>query len=180
MVHSSVSVCGTLRTKKPIDLRSSCGASANGSTSVQLAHDFTRTSCSARGRLTCTMNDGFSHAASKTITSRRRIGYRVRTMSRAAPFAAALLLAACSTTLDATAYDQTCAQDGDCAVVTDGNACQVCTCPTTAVNVADAQRFRDDFQRLKGYCGPMSPVACGPCRQAQPTCDAGTCALREL
>lgn len=88
-----------------------------------------------------------------------------------------LFLAACTTQIDVTHYDQTCAQATDCAPVFSGNTCSLCACANAAVNRRDLQRYALDSAALRRNCGPLPTVECGPCPEPVAQCNGGRCEL---
>lgn len=99
---------------------------------------------------------------------------------RAALLTMGLVLAGCGGTVDATHYDQHCAQDADCAPVHSGDVCAVCGCANAAVNVADQARFEADVKALEAWCGPRPKVLCAPCQQPGAQCTGGSCVFKAL
>lgn len=90
-----------------------------------------------------------------------------------------LLLVACGgTVIGAGNYDQRCMSDVDCAPVYQGDACGICTCPNTAVNVDQLTRYEADLASLKKLCGPQPAVACGPCAPRRGLCTSRQCSAR--
>jgi hypothetical protein len=85
-------------------------------------------------------------------------------------------LAACSTHLDATHYDQSCSTAADCVAVFNGDVCSVCACPNAAINAKDKSRYDADDGSLQRYCGPRPAVACISCPTPMVACVGGKCA----
>ena len=56
------------------------------------------------------------------------------------------MLAACSRTITANSYDQTCTADQDCVVIGEGDACSGCRCPNAAINRKDEAKFNGDYR----------------------------------
>ncbi len=88
-----------------------------------------------------------------------------------------LLLCGCwSTAISAKDYDQTCSAASDCVLVTDGNACAVCTCPNAAVNAKARAQFNSDQNAIA--CVHLGPgVRCGVCDTAVVACTDGKCGI---
>ena len=85
---------------------------------------------------------------------------------------ALLGVAACSTTLDASDYDTTCAGPTDCVTLPMGDMCD-CSCGQGAIN----KRSVDAYNKDRTHIGGCSRL-CGACPELQgATCTAGRCAL---
>jgi hypothetical protein len=97
-------------------------------------------------------------------------------MNRTFAAVAVFCVAACSTTIDATHYSQTCSVDGDCSPVYSGQLCDACRCPNAAINTSDLARYNADQSTLLGHCGLQRGIACD-CVQATAHCDAGACTV---
>ena len=82
-----------------------------------------------------------------------------------------------STTIDTSDYDQSCSTNDDCAVVDDGDACEVCSCGNASVNVSAEDAFRARYDELRGTCGPMPAIA-GDCERAIAYRAGSTCQVR--
>ena len=83
-----------------------------------------------------------------------------------------------STTIDAADYDQSCSSNTDCAVVNDGDACEVCNCGNAAVNVSAEAAFDARYDELRGTCGAMAAIACD-CELVLAYCSSeGSCEAR--
>lgn len=92
--------------------------------------------------------------------------------------AVVLFLPACTTQIDATHYDQACTLATDCAAVVSGDTCALCACPNAAVNVRDAERFRQDAVALRKRCPERPLPKCEACELREPLCVGGKCQLR--
>lgn len=85
--------------------------------------------------------------------------------------------------LDLGKYSTSCSVDEDCMLVTGGNLCQVCTCPSAAIAKTETSRYGADVRALSSQCTPgKDPAICGACAPAKATCDTssgltGTCKL---
>ncbi|MEW6430020.1 MAG: hypothetical protein AB1730_00820 [Myxococcota bacterium] len=90
---------------------------------------------------------------------------------------ALLLSSACpgSTVMDASRYDQSCAQDADCAVVYEGDVCAPCGCPNAAINAGSLAAWNAEASRARQWCGPVPAVACGPCPTRVARCVSQAC-----
>lgn len=85
---------------------------------------------------------------------------------------ALLGVAACSTTLDPTDYDTTCAGPTDCVTLPMGDMCD-CSCGQGAINKKSVDAYNKDRTRIGG-CSRL----CGACPELQgATCTAGKCVL---
>jgi hypothetical protein len=96
---------------------------------------------------------------------------------------AALLLAACNTTIDVAQYDQSCSVAADCVAVYTGALCQVCGGgDTAAINVSAKSKYDADAKALSGGCPPRfgPQPACSPREPRTPVCTAGACGLAPL
>jgi len=91
-----------------------------------------------------------------------------------------LVLCACGsgTVISSGSYDQSCATDVDCTPVFQGDSCNVCGCPNTAINKAQVTRYETDLQSLRTKCGPTPAVACGPCQPQRGLCTGSKCSAR--
>lgn len=96
---------------------------------------------------------------------------------RLALLAALLLLSACpgSTVMDASRYDQSCARDVDCALVSSGEVCVPCGCPNAAINSGSISAWNTEASRARQWCGPIPAVACGPCPETVAKCVSQAC-----
>lgn len=74
-------------------------------------------------------------------------------------------------------FDQSCAKDDDCVVVTDGDVCAVCRCPGAAIAKKALDAFNAKRAELSQACGPRPAIACGvDCASFQIVCSAeGKC-----
>ena len=80
--------------------------------------------------------------------------------------------AACSTTLDTSDYDTSCAGPTDCVTLPMGDMCD-CSCGQGAINKNAVDAYNKDRTHIGG-CSRL----CGPCPELQgATCTAGRCAL---
>lgn len=103
-------------------------------------------------------------------------------MSRAA-LIGLLLVTACDTRVLARDYEQSCAADGDCVVVAEGELCGACgpALKPAAINRVDLARFQAERTGLTcpPRLGPLPP--CAPPDDAPPPavagCNAGTCTV---
>ncbi len=79
-----------------------------------------------------------------------------------------VLLAGCSTTLDADDYERSCGRNSDCVAILVGDMCE-CSCDMSAINILDADRYQEDRDAIS--CGSD----CGACPGALAVCRAGLC-----
>ncbi len=80
-----------------------------------------------------------------------------------------MLVSACSTSVDATDYDQSCNADADCAVVLVGSLCS-CACRFDAIALRDLPQYQEDATAANDHCfteetcaaacEPPGPAAC--------------------
>lgn len=78
--------------------------------------------------------------------------------------------------IEATDYDQSCAQDADCRLVTAGNYCAAgCLCPNEAINVADAVAFKEAVDQALSVMNVLECSSCPP--RIHPCCRQGLCTL---
>lgn len=91
-----------------------------------------------------------------------------------------LALSSCGlgTEINAGPYDQSCAQDIDCVPVFQGNTCDACNCPNTAVNKAQSARYQMDLVNRRAQCGALPLVECGPCPPTRGVCASSRCSSR--
>lgn len=99
-----------------------------------------------------------------------------------------VLGAACNPRLSAKDYQQTCAMDAECVVISEGEFCKPCGAVFTAaaINVADLPRYERERDAIaKSGCPPrLGPLP--PCAPPQPVptvelravCNAGACEAR--
>src|SRR5512144_2658975 len=97
----------------------------------------------------------------------RGVGRRARAVL---PLVGVALGCGGTTVVDVTEYDQSCQNDGDCALVVDGDIC--CGCPNAAINHSDLDRYQADL----GECDAVCTLACVGGVVA--FCNAGTCDTR--
>lgn len=99
-------------------------------------------------------------------------------MRRALVAALAVLGLGCpgSTVLDASRYDQSCAQAADCTVVFSGDACAVCQCANDAIHSASLGAWNTERSRAQQWCGERPAIACAPCPPMNAACVSGKCA----
>lgn len=91
-----------------------------------------------------------------------------------------LLLSACSgTTIDTTSYDRSCMNDGQCAVVFQGDACAACPCVSSAVSTSAVVQYQKDLATLATRCPVVAtPVNCPICPKRVGLCTGGRCSAR--
>jgi hypothetical protein len=85
--------------------------------------------------------------------------------------------------LDGSKYARNCNVDADCVIARDGNMCQPCGCPTTAISKSEAARHGADARAAYSLCVPdASGIVCAACPPVKAMCDtssglSGTCKL---
>lgn len=94
-------------------------------------------------------------------------------------FVAALFAAGCSSTISAADYDQSCVVDADCAVVTEGDKCNLdrCNCGNAAINASARADYEADVAALVCLTPSLSSSACLCEQVTSVTCIEGTCAF---
>jgi hypothetical protein len=76
-------------------------------------------------------------------------------------------------TIDLTDFDVSCTQASDCTPVFTGSFCTNCTCPDSAINVADMAKYQAEAQAKESGADRSGPVC--DCLAALPTCVQGRC-----
>ncbi len=84
-----------------------------------------------------------------------------------------------STFIDASAFNQFCEWDSQCAPVSEGNVCGCNGCPNAAVNLSELEAFNTERNRLQMLC-PVTDGLCpgAPCQEFVGSCPNGVCSAR--
>jgi hypothetical protein len=70
-------------------------------------------------------------------------------------------------------FDQTCTKDTDCALVTEGDVCAICSCANAAIAKTALDAYNTKRNQLSTECGPRPAIGCGvDCGQVTVTCSA--------
>ena len=76
----------------------------------------------------------------------------------------------------AQAFDQACTEAADCVVVTEGNACQTCSCENAAIALSAKPAW--DEARGEAVCGMSTQQPCAiDCASVEATCEQGQCGI---
>ncbi len=111
-------------------------------------------------------------------------------MSRAVAALVALAAAGCafpagdqvtSSTIAVAAFDVSCAVDGDCAAVLEGELCVECLgCPNATISASEVESYNAALQSARSRCTNLDPnVACAtaPCLSPTVRCATGRCVV---
>lgn len=95
--------------------------------------------------------------------------------------AMAVALAGCSTTLEASDYDQSCSSDADCIPAFFGDVCSFCACNESAVNLREVTRYAEDRRAAARNCSStLADIACGPCPSVEARCRSARCVVEPV
>ena len=78
-------------------------------------------------------------------------------------------------TVAASDFPQTCAVDGDCAVIVEGDVCQPCKCPNAAIQKTAIASYESSLREAQALCKSTGGAACAACRAATAKCNVGKC-----
>ena len=78
--------------------------------------------------------------------------------------------------ISASNYDQSCAVDSDCTMITSGDYCsKICLCGGSAINVGAVAQFDADFAKTPIGSGALDPLECFCPLEGPACCRAGAC-----
>ena len=84
-----------------------------------------------------------------------------------------------SVTISASEFDRSCEEDGDCVAVFEGNVCESCTCPNTAIAMKDAQTYASKAAEAIKSCSGKRDEECAGCASTSVKCSAEkTCTIQ--
>jgi hypothetical protein len=80
-------------------------------------------------------------------------------------------------TISAAEYPQACTGDQDCVLVTQGDVCQPCACPSGAISKTSIETYESDLRARQSLCSSRGgAVDCAPCQTVKAHCGStGKC-----